>query len=214
MGRDEEDFAADAVGSAADLVLPGSGFVMGRLSRAVATEWRQNASKALRAAERVSGLSREDLEERIAGDPALVPLLTRLLYTAGMTGQEQTLRAMGAALGDAVRDPARVGDAELILMGLAELREQHVALLRMMLDDPADVEFRRPAEADRARWMTKHIAEQSPLALETTELCLAGLLNAGLLRSLNVWDGLAYECTDLGLTVLQVLDELDAPGRG
>lgn len=50
-----------------------------RLTRAVIAEHKRNRSRALRAAELMSGLSREELAETIAENPRLVPLLTRVL---------------------------------------------------------------------------------------------------------------------------------------
>ena len=70
-----------------------------RMSVAVRHEHARRHSIAMKAAERRSGMSREDLEERIASDPDLVPIAVRVLHAAGSTGDEKLLKLLGAALG-------------------------------------------------------------------------------------------------------------------
>lgn len=96
-----------------------------RLTRAVVAEQKRNRSRALRAAELMSGLSREDLAETIADNPRLVPLLTRVLYVSAMTGQDEVLAALGAALGAAASDEQRIDEAESMLARVEELRRHH-----------------------------------------------------------------------------------------
>ena len=94
----------DLAGGAIELI-PGVGPLLAPLAKrafkSIREEWARNSSKALRAAERISGMSREELSDRISDDPRLIPLVTRVLYAAGMTGQDTILRALGTALGDA-----------------------------------------------------------------------------------------------------------------
>src|SRR3954447_61548 len=106
-GDAAEDIGASALehlAGLAGIALPGVGTASQWMARKIHEEWARHRSTALRAAERTSGLSREDLAETVSADPRLVPLVTRLLYAAGMNGHDGTLRAMGAAFGDAVRD--------------------------------------------------------------------------------------------------------------
>ena len=104
------------------------------LSKKIREECARNSSKALRAAERASGFSREDLADHISENPRLIPLVIRVLYTAGMTGQDAILRALGTALGDAGRDPVKIDEAELLLIGMANLRAHHIAILEVPAD--------------------------------------------------------------------------------
>lgn len=69
-------------------------------------EWSRNHSIALEAAEDASGLTREQLADLLAEDAAFVPLSVRLLYAAGISGYEPTLRAMGAIFGQPPRSRA------------------------------------------------------------------------------------------------------------
>jgi hypothetical protein len=75
-------------------------------------------------------MDREELGEVIAEDPRLIPLLERILFTAGMTGHDRTLSAMGAALAHALRNRDRIDEAELLLIAVSDLRGEHIAVLQ------------------------------------------------------------------------------------
>ena len=137
----DESLPADVSGELASIVLPGSGTVVARMFRAVHDERTTNRSLALQAAERTAGMSREDLAERIEARPALVPLVTRLLWEATMTGQGPLLEAMGAAFGAAVDDPVHCQEYELVLGGLRDLRGDDVRVLRQLRE--ADIFFQQ-----------------------------------------------------------------------
>jgi hypothetical protein len=178
-----------------------------RLARAVAREHRLNVSIALKAAERESGMSREDLAEAIADNPRLVPLLTRLLNCAGMNGQDQTLRLMGAALGNAAQSPERIDEADLILRVLEGLTSQHFALLRVIAT-PA------PQLTDvggALGWFSANLADVTGLSSDVLNICLDGLIGAGLIRLQEIMGGNTYAATATGHTVLQLLDRLTDP---
>jgi hypothetical protein len=105
--------------------IPGFGWLIAPLGKrgaeAVAREWARNRSVALRAAERVSGMSREELEDAISANPGAASLTVRLLLAAGMNGYDATLKGMGATLGHAVHEPDLISEAELILAAMADL---------------------------------------------------------------------------------------------
>jgi hypothetical protein len=130
----EDSLPADFVGEASSLIVPGSGSAVRRMFLAVVDEWSRNRSAALAAAERTSGLSREDLAERIVAHPELVPLVTRLLWEAAMTGQHTLLEALGAAFGAAVDDVPRAAEYELVLGGLRNLRGEDMATVRKLAE--------------------------------------------------------------------------------
>lgn len=116
--REKESLPAEFAGDLASSVVPGAGPLLSRLVTAVAGEWSRNRSDAMKAAVRTSGLTRQDLAERIQEESQLLPLVTRLLYEAAMTGQGALLEAKGAAFGAAAVEPSRTSDYELILGGL------------------------------------------------------------------------------------------------
>jgi hypothetical protein len=153
-------------------------------------------STALRAAERVSGQTRKQLGEAIAEDPQLIPLATRVLYAAGMNGHDQTLAAMGRALGDAVRDRERIDEMELILTALADLGPAHVRLLQAL--------------AVPGAWVSPVSVPETDLPPRVRDLCLATLISRGLVaNSSGPAYRVRYDATELGRTLLDVLAELE-----
>jgi hypothetical protein len=176
--------------------------LVGRAVDAVRAGHAKNASIALRAAERVSGLTREDLQDKIADNPRLVPLLTRVLFSAGMTGYDEVLDAIGAALGEAVRDPSKVDEAEVLLTAVADLRALHILVLRAVTHEPPTRQA-EGAPPQQLRWMIHTLAIETGLTADLTSLCVAGLLNAGLvLADADVYGGPGYGISELGRTVL------------
>ena len=111
-GENAIDLAGELAGAA---LLPGFGAFTKVLARGLRQEWTRKGSVALRAAEKASGLTREEMGEAIAEDPRLLPLVTLLLYVAGMNGHDRTLAAMGTVLGDALRERKALDECELIL---------------------------------------------------------------------------------------------------
>jgi hypothetical protein len=180
-----------------------------RLLRAVRAERRRNASIAMSAAERVSGKTREDIAAAIAANPRLVPLALRLMHECGVTGAEESLLAMGTVFGTAVGDPERISESEIVLTALRELRPEHMQLLKMLMTEPRRQPAGEPRPVrERPRWNASAVEEQSSLPAPLTDICLAGLIGAGLVRSLSVFGGTAYEATELAYTVVSVLRDL------
>ena len=170
----DEPMADDLVGGALELV-PFLGPLLApfgkRGSKRVREEWARNASKALRAAERMSGMSQE-LGDRISEDPRLIPLVIRVLHTAGMTGQDPILAALGTALGSAVRDPDKADEAELLLIGMTNLRKHHILILRIMTVNRPD-----PTKPDTfIYWLPEDLANESGYSRNLVDICIAGLM--------------------------------------
>lgn len=180
-----------------------------RGSKEIRQEWARNSSKALRTAGRISGLSREDLADRICENPSLIPLVVRVLYTAGMTGQDTILRALGAALGDAVRNPEKVYEAELLLIGMTNLRRHHIVILEIMAKPP------RPKNPNGfTYWTPESLADEGTYDLYLVNICIAGLVQSGLISQVGDAYGVCYKISDLGRTALEVLDKLDEESHG
>jgi DNA-binding HxlR family transcriptional regulator len=167
-----------------------------RLAAKIRKWYERRVSTALRAAERVSGMTRKQLGEAIAEDPQLVPLVTRVLYAAGMNGHDQTLAAMGSALGGAVRDRDRIDEMELILTALADLGPAHVRLLQALTVPGA--------------WVSPVSVPETDLPPRVRDLCLATLISRGLVaNSSGPGYRVRYDATELGRTLLDVLAELE-----
>lgn len=225
MTKPDRDHPADlAASEVVGAVVPGIGWIAGPLLRAAREESQRNASTALRAAERASGMSREDLEERIAAEPAMLPLYLHVLWAAGMNGHDETLRAMGTALGDAARAHARnerdaFDTAEDVLRAMREFTPRHWAVLVHVAENSPDQGS--PPEDERWQAVTaRNIALGLELTEATATAALAALAAAGLTRTavptLVGTSPLAYPITSLGLAVLHAArahaDEEDLSG--
>ena len=193
----------DVVASLGDSLLPGLGPPVRGLLRSVQAEWARNGSVALQAAEAASGLTREELTEALRAAPRLHPLLTRLLFSAGMNGYDPVLRAMGTALGQAVTESAQVDECELILTALADLNAAHGALLRL-LNDPPD---RAPEGDGSGYWTQETLLAAAAFSERAGELVLAALISRGLAAIPPMALGTPVQITALGRVVLDVLDE-------
>jgi hypothetical protein len=172
-------------------------------AKKVREEWERNHSKSLRAAERISGMTREDLADNISEDPRLIPLAIRVLYAAGMTGQDVILRALGTALGEAVVNREKIDEAEMILIGLAELRKQHITILKIMSAEPPESTPDNPHY-----WHSRLLAETSSFTSDLVNVYLSGLARSGFIRQVGNAYGVCHEITQLGRTALEVLNEL------
>lgn len=200
-----DQIGGDVLNSVVEVVagsIPGVGAAAEALVRKVRQEHQRRRSIALRAAEDASGLTREEIAEAIAKEPRLVPLVTRVLYAAGMNGHDATLKAMGAALGQAVGRPDAIDEAELILTALADLTDNHARTLLLLSKDP-------PELSGTARvWTVELLERKSDLAPRATSLCLAALVARGLAAvTTGFGGGNVYGITMLGWDVLAVLRE-------
>lgn len=216
-GRDErrdgdvfDETVAAVVGVALPVVGPLIAPAVERMSKAVRREHARRASRALAAAEHVAGMTREELADAIADDPRLIPLTTRVLFAAGMSDAEEMLTAMGAALGDAVRDRSYIDEAGLLLSSLADLRPQHVAVLRVLARRPPKQQQHEEDEA----WAFDELVAASDLGERVVDLCMAQLVGAGLVNTGNAFFGgvLPRRISPTGRTLLEVLDALAAKG--
>jgi hypothetical protein len=208
--EDEETPLAEEVTAGVVGMMPILGPVVApfakRLHVKIREEWERNSSKALESAEQISGYSREELQDQIAEDPRLLPLLTRVLYAAGTTGQDKVLRALGAALGDAVRNRQNIDEAELLLIAMSDLRSHHIVVLDIIAGEPPSF---TPSN-DIHRWNVGLIAATSGYEESVANLCIVGLINSGLVRALGTYGGgSVYEITELGNTLLTVLRSLE-----
>lgn len=211
---DANDQLPDDLSAGAAELIPVLGPILApfakRAFRSMREEWARNGSKAIRAAERASGMSREELADRISEDSRLIPLAIRVLYAAGMTGQEAILRALGTTLGDAIRDPENIDEAELLLIGMSDLRRYHIVVLEIMTENRP-----HPNDPDSfLYWGSEPLADLSGYSRDLVNICIAGLVRSGLIRQVDDAYGVSYEISDLGRTALEVLDELDEEPQG
>lgn len=212
--RHPVDGAASEIAGA---LVPGLGPVVSWMSPGIRQEWQRLASRALKAAEAISGHPREDLAEIFEQDPTLMPLYMRVLWAAGMNGHDETLRAMGAVLGEAVRasdggESESVADADQALMAMSALTPRHFRALRFMYENPKRHGVTgEPLEKEDSGWIAEQFAGAAGLTEERAEWCLSGLAGAGLVRTSAAFGGaIIYKLTDLGEAVVRASDSLSA----
>jgi hypothetical protein len=210
--REGREASLDLAGELAGSLVPGLGAAAKVMARRVLQEWSRNGSVALRAAEKTSGLTREEIGEAVAEDPRLLPLATRLLHAAGMNGHDRTLAAMGAAFGDAVRSREALDECELILTSLADLTDSHTLVLLKLTEvapnsEPHDANLPNDQQREAREWTARFLREaMTPMAERVTTLCVAALIARGLVRTTETYLG-GYEVTELGRVVLDVLEQ-------
>ncbi len=117
-----------------------------------------------------------------------VPLLARVLHAAGMTGQDDTLCALGMALGEAVNKRDEIDTVEMLLAALQDIRRQHILVLRALAGETPLVD---PAGASRA-WTDDNVPGHVPMPEDHTRIALLGLVNAGLVRMSSGFGGMRY----------------------
>ena len=220
MTKPHDDGLAPALVAGALDLLPGGGLlgVFGeRGARLVLEEWQRNRSLALRLASERAGLSREDLEELVAENPRVVPLLIRTLHAAGMTGQDKTLRLLAGFLGDALADVSKICDVETLIGAIQNLTEHHIKVLEIVASAPS--EYPQLAEKAGDHWTTGLVIGISSMRSELALAGVQGLLATGFVSDAGLdgggatWQdlesgGTILHITDLGRTVLDMLGEV------
>jgi hypothetical protein len=154
-------------------------------------------------------MKREDIEEAIRTDPRLIPLMTRLLFAAGMNGHDRSLAAMGTAFGDAVRDRDSVDECELMLSSLTDLTDLHADVLLAAAGDPG-----LAGGKPKIGWRLDEMQERAGLSGRIAGLCVSTLVARGLVRvETDFFGSSAYIVTELGSVLLEVLQQHAANGE-
>lgn len=204
--RDDE-LADEVVGAVVGLI-PGIGGLLSplaeRASRAARAEHRRNRSKVMDAAERRSGMSREDLAEAIASQPELVPLATRIMFAAVVTGQARTLEVIGALFGEAASDQRPIDEVDLMLGSISDLHDVHFRFLQACSTTPPTT-TNDDGEQVAGLWLQERLQEHLEVSRGVAVMGVAGLLRAGLIYSESVWAGDHYRPTEMGEAVLETL---------
>lgn len=185
VASQDDGLATELVRAGSDTLLPGLGILGGRLTKKLQAEWRRNTSRALKAAEQASGLSREDLEDLLSSHPETVPLLVQVLYAAGTNGHDATLRSMGAALGLAAqavkaRDSHTAAEIESALRSIRDFDDRHFAVLGYLMD--LDLQNDEQGIPDYAPFSTEQAAIATGMRDYSAATCCLALAGAGLVR--------------------------------
>lgn len=185
-----------------------------RLVSKVIEENRRNVSRTLRIACAESGLSPEDLQERIDNHPELVPLVQRTLVASSMSGADDVIFMLAGFLGDAMSKPDMTDDAATLIGVVQGFSGHHVRVLEAVTkpvrEEPPSIV---PVPE---KWTAGRIAQATGIRLEIAHATVRGLLNSGLLIEVGIDGGTAtwgsledtgsdVEVSPLGKTVLEVL---------
>lgn len=200
---------------------------------AVLEEQARLRSVALRAAERSAGMTRQEIGDAIVDSPHLAPLVTRVLWMAGMNGHDEILDILGGILGTILLTPDDTEEAELILAGIADLKRVHLQVLRMLgqrpqmrlrvensytlvdqfeaaKSDDSALPNRTPdgdgfVMQDADTWNAEALASRTGLSLTRTQMALASLSSAGFALSPSVIDGPGYLISPAGSLVWEAI---------
>jgi hypothetical protein len=184
-------------------LIPGIGPMLGPTGKKIADllvgEHVRRISVAMRAAEELSTLKREELEEELVARPEAWPLLIRVLQMAGQNGHDHMLRVIGQSLARGLGDETRRFEEELLLVAIGDLLPVHFHVLKAVAerDDPETGMI--PAEVQTSTGLT----------LPTVSAALAALLSHGLFQ--NPYSGYGggefYKENDLGEVALRAFAE-------
>lgn len=198
--RDRGDWVDELVAGMVELV-PGGSLISGplsRLTKAARKEHKRRRSVAIAAAVEMSELdSAEDLAEAIAEDPDLIPLLTRVLYAAGMNGYDDVLETLGAALGSAVADRGRVDEVSMLLTAVEDLTRLHIQVLHA-----ARHRVRIHPDTFDLKELLSYAEDIPEMQVKTAT---AGLVAHGLLETVSLYGSLGWRVTSLGRNVLDLV---------
>ncbi|MFC0224751.1 hypothetical protein [Nocardioides zeicaulis] len=212
MAKDRDEFTPELVAGLVGMV-PLVGSLAQPLARHVTTkmmeERERNASVVLQLACQRSGYSREDLNELLEREPALVTLVNRVLYQAAMNGQTTVLQVLAGFLGDALSDTSKIDDVHALLAPIATLSDHHIRVL---------VELNASSEEpdDLATWNFSALLAAVPIRSEIVLAAIQGLYAGGFAQSRGLDGGDAsgllggelISITPLGQTLLEVLSAI------
>ena len=180
--------------------------LLGLLIAPVSDEIARAQSIALKSAEQLSGMSREDLADAIAKDPASVNLLTKLLLAAGQNRHDELLKMMGWAFIHA-HQAATVGNRD------EELADMEAVLDSIRFFDPLHIALLVQIE-DRGMLNNIEAAAAFPDRVKVLAFHLAGLVQAGLVDNPygrfagDAGESEFYELSELGALVLLASKEV------
>lgn len=195
--------------------LPFGGALSGLAGEHVAAEWRRARSRCVVLVERDTGLSREDITQRLVDHPRLLTLTGRVLWAAGMSGQDRVIRVLAGFLRDAVAEPSRSDEVMAFMPALEALSEHHIRILELAGTPAPDDDG---TELGR-HWNEDQLLRASGMRTELTLLAIRGLAAAGLVDDRRN-DSITYdnlkngeltslvETTEIGQAVLEALRQV------
>lgn len=163
----------------------------------------------MEAAVRTSGLSREDLAERMIERRELVPLVTRLLFDSAQTSDRELLEAMGAAFAAAVQDLEKADEVGLTIRGLRNLLAEDIPVLRHLRDRDVFDERSESGEETEELQTSGGLAGRLRLDPERVMFSLNRLAGQGFALSASAFGGSRFSITELGRLLCDALERMN-----
>src|SRR5258707_3050767 len=100
--------------------------------------------------------------------------------------------------------PRRLTRQSCCSLAWANLRRHHIVILKLMIRNQP-----HPTKPDSfLYWGLDALAEKSSYGRDLVSICIAGLVQGGLISQVGDAYGVCYEITGFGRTALEVLDDL------
>lgn len=200
---------AELAGEVTNAVLPFGGGLVSRLFGAAINELQTNHSRAMEAAVLTSGLSREDLAERMIENRELVPLVTRLLFDAAQTSDRHLLEAMGAAFAAAVEDLDRADESGLTIRGLRNLLAEDIPVLRRLRERDVFDERSEAGQETEELQTAGGLASRLGTDPERVMFSLHRLAGQGFSLGASAFGGTRFSITSLGMLLYDALERMN-----
>jgi DNA-binding HxlR family transcriptional regulator len=154
---------------------------------------------------RKSGLTPEEVLDRVEENPDLVPLIERIHAAAAGTNSEAKLRAFGAMLSDVVSktDP-NIGEALILAQVIGNLEKPHALVLSTLYNPNSLV-------SSSGYWRRDEIVHSTRVSELLIDNCLGSLVRDGLAQTHTAdvaAGGTRYEVTQLGRQIFAYMQSL------
>lgn len=209
VGPFEQSLPAELAGEVTSAVLPLGGGLVSRLFSAAVNEVQTNHSRAMEAAVRTSGLSREDLAERMMERRELVPLVTRLLFDTAQTSDRDLLEAMGAAFAAAVQEFERADEVGLTIRGLRNLLAEDIPVLRHLRDRDVFDDRSETGQETEELQTAGGLAGRLDADPERVMFSLNRLAGQGFALGASAFGGSRFSVTGLGRLLCDALERMN-----
>jgi hypothetical protein len=219
--RDRGEMASKALGATLAAVLgaatgPLAPFTTGaitplmtRMAELIIAECSRKNNVVVATALHTSGFGPDEFSEILAGDPALMGLTQRILWTASITGSEHKLRILGSLLGGVSRGE-KLDETGLIVAALTDLETPHIAVLNVLARPAPDEQEQKRATAGAlsgglriapertgnelmswaaGAWLPEQIQDELPLPPGFVLGCLSVLTRHNLAHALATYGG-------------------------
>ena len=177
----------------------------------------QRAAAALSLTSELSGLTIEQVRDRVARSPHQLLLLSEVLQAAEATLLEDKARRLAQLLAAGLAQPDTVDVCRLHTSVLADLEGPHLLVMRLLTAVPVSIDDQDrewESSAQPAGWQRRHLGSEVPALGAAVDVVLATLVRHGLVLDLaaGTYGGGGHEVerfalTDMGREILHSLED-------